>query len=64
MITIKSEHPSSTDHFERKFQAKISPYDQSFEKQEEGLLEIKDEYQSELRKFSSVLIQDEFVTNI
>ena len=30
--TITSEHPYSEDQFERNFQAKISPSDQSFEK--------------------------------
>ena len=29
LITITSEHPSYEDNFERKFQAKISPSDQS-----------------------------------
>ena len=27
-LTINSEHPSSEDYFERKFQANISPYNQ------------------------------------
>ena len=32
VLTLTSEHPYSADHFERKSQDKISPYDQSFEK--------------------------------
>ena len=35
VLTVNSEHPYSEDNFERKFQDKISPSDQSFEKQEE-----------------------------
>ena len=38
VLTINYEHPHSEDHFERKFQSKISPSDQSFEKQEEELI--------------------------
>ena len=38
VLNITSEHPSSEDHFERKSQAKISPSDQIFEKQEEQLI--------------------------
>ena len=34
VLTINSEHPSYADHFERKSQAKISPYDFFSEKQE------------------------------
>ena len=37
VLTIKSEHPSYSDHFERKFQAKISSTDKSIEKPEEVL---------------------------
>ena len=35
VLTITSENPSSEDHFNRKFQAKMSTYNPSFEKQEE-----------------------------
>ena len=35
VLTLTSKHPSSADHFERKFQANIYPSDQSFEKKEE-----------------------------
>ena len=42
VLTITSEHPSSEDQFERKFQAKVSTYDQIFEKQEEELKEFKE----------------------
>ena len=42
VITINSEHPSSEYHFERKLQVNISPSDQTFEKQEEELIEFKE----------------------
>ena len=42
VLTINSEHPSSKHHFGRKFQAKIYPPDQSFEKQEEELIDFKE----------------------
>ena len=35
VLTITSEHPYSINHFEKKFQAKISPSEQSLEKEEE-----------------------------
>ena len=38
VLTLTSEHPSSADHFERKPQDKISPYDQIFEKEEEEFI--------------------------
>ena len=62
VITINSEHPSSEYHFERKFQANISPSDQTFEKKEEELIEFKEEYHDELRNFSSGPIQNEAIT--
>ena len=34
VLTLTSEHPSSADHFEIKLQAKISPSNNVFEKQE------------------------------
>ena len=34
VLTITYEHPSSEYYFEKKFQVKISPSDQSLEKQE------------------------------
>ena len=34
VLTITSEHPSSEDHFETKFQDNISPYNQIFEQAE------------------------------
>ena len=37
MLTLTSEHPFSADHFERKFQAMISPSEKSIEKPEEEL---------------------------
>ena len=62
MLTVRSEPKYSEDHFERKFQAKISPYDQILFKPEEELIDIKEEHQDELRKFSSVPIQSEVIT--
>ena len=62
MLTIKSEHPSSADYFERKFQANISTSDQSYEKKEEELIYFKEEHHDELRKFSSGPIQNEWLT--
>ena len=35
VLNINSEHPYYMDHFERKFQAKISPLNQIFEQPEE-----------------------------
>ena len=44
VLTLTFEHPSSVNQFERKFQAKISPYGRSFENQEEELIEFKEEH--------------------
>ena len=62
MLTINTEHPYSADHFERKFQANISPSDQIFEKQEEESIKFKEEHNDKMRKCSSVLIQNEVLT--
>ena len=35
VLTITSEHPSSEEKFDRKFQSKITPYNQKFEQPEE-----------------------------
>ena len=51
MLTINSENSSSIDHFESKYQANISPSDQNFEKQEEEVIEFKQEHHDELRIF-------------
>ena len=59
MLTVNSEHPYSEDNFERKFHDKISPSNQSFEKQEEKLIDSKEEHHDELRKISSGPIQNE-----
>ena len=59
VLTINYEHPSSEDQFERKFQDKIYPSDNSFEKQEEEFTEFKEEHHDELRNVSSVLIINE-----
>ena len=62
MLTITSEHPSSSDHFERKSQDKISPSDQSFEKYEEELIEFKEEHYDKLKNLSLGPIQNEVIT--
>ena len=62
MLTITSEYISYEDHFERKPQANISPFDQSFEKQEEQLIEFKEKHHDELIKFSSRPIQNKVLT--
>ena len=36
VLTIKSEHPSYSDHFDRKFQFKISTYEKSVENQKKN----------------------------
>ena len=40
MLTLASEHPYSADHFEGKFQAKISPSEKSLEKPEKELIPL------------------------
>ena len=54
VINLNSEHPSSADHFEIKFQAKISPSEKSLENPEEELIPItkydRDKLQSNLDK--------------
>ena len=52
VLTLTSKHTSSEDKFERKLQAKIYPYGQSFERKEEELIDFKEKYHDELRKFS------------
>ena len=49
MHTINSEHPSFADHFGKKFQDNIYPSDQSYKKQEEELIEFKEEHHDALR---------------
>ena len=61
-FTVNSEHSYSKDHFESKFQDKISPSEQSIDKPEEELIDLKEEHHDELRKFSSVPIQTEVLT--
>ena len=41
VLTITYEHPYSKYDFDRKFQANISPSDQSYEKQEKELIKFK-----------------------
>ena len=41
VLNIKSELPSSEYNFERKFQVKLSPYNQKFEQPKEEWIEIK-----------------------
>ena len=69
LLTLTSEHPTSIDHFERKFQANIYPPNKSLEKQEEELIEFminiqefKVKYHDILRNFSSEPIQNEVRT--
>ena len=69
VLTLTSEYPSSADHFGSKFQAKISPYEKSLEKQEEELIEstiknkdAKDKCRDVLKKSSSGTIQNEVLT--
>ena len=59
MLIINYEHTSSEDSFGRKYQANISPSDQSFEKHEEELIELKEEHHYNLRNISSGPIQNE-----
>ena len=62
MLIINSEHAYSEDNFETNLQARIYPYNQSFEKQEEELIEFNEEHHDELIKSSSVPIQHELLT--
>ena len=62
VLTITSENPYTEDRFERKSQAKISPSDQNSEKYKEALIKFKGKYHDELRKSSSVPIQNEVLT--
>ena len=59
MLTLTSEHPYSEDNFERKFQAKLSPYNQIFEHPEEELIGFKGKQQMEPNKLSSYHIKNE-----
>ena len=59
MLTLNSEHPSSADKFERKFQAKISPYEQSIEKPEKELTPFEkylEESQSEIKAMNNNIV--------
>ena len=62
VLTITSEHPSSKDNFERKFQSKLSPSNQFFEQPEEELIEFEGKQQMEPNKFSQELIENEVLT--
>ena len=62
VLTLTSEHPSSADKFERKFQSKISPSGQKFEKSEEELIYFKEEHHVELRNVLLGPIQYEVLT--
>ena len=68
VLTITYEHPYSDYHCERRFQANISPSDQSLEKQEEELIdsmiktqEFKGKYHDVLRNSSSGTIQNKVI---
>ena len=52
-LNLTSEHPSSSDHFDRKFQATISPSDQSLENKEEALTYFKEEHHDTSYKLGS-----------
>ena len=62
MLNLTSEHTTSENHLERKFQYTISLSEQILEKPEEELIDLKEEHQDELRNFSSVTIQTEVLT--
>ena len=51
VLAIFYEHIYPEDKFERKFQAKISPSDQSFEKQDEWVIELNGKQKMEPNKF-------------
>ena len=59
MLTLTYEHPYSEDNLERKFQAKISPYNIFFEKPKEELIDFKGNQQMEPKKLSSEHITDD-----
>ena len=61
VLTITSEHQYSEDHFENKFQTKISPYNQIFEKLEKVLIEFNGEQQMKPNKFSLERIENRMV---
>ena len=52
-LSLISEHPTSEDCFESKFQSKISPSNKIFKQPEEELIEFKERKQMEPNKFSS-----------
>ena len=62
MLTIKSEHPSSEDQFERKSQNKISPSNKIFEQPEEEFIEFKGEQKIQPNKFSAENIKNVVLT--
>ena len=68
VVNLTSEHPSSVNHFERNFQAKISPYEKGHENQEEiwtesmtKTQEFKEEHHDKLKK-SPGPIQNDVLT--
>ena len=61
MLIITSKHIYSEDSFERKLQAKLFPYNQSFEKQEEELIYFKGKQEMEPNMFSSEHITNEVI---
>ena len=60
--TVTSEHKISEHDYERKLETRISPYSQSFENQEEQLIEFKGEQQMEKKYFSPEHIENKRVT--
>ena len=59
MLTLNSENTSSEDPFDTIFHAKIYPYDQGFEKQEDGLIEFNGRQHMESKIFSPEHIKNE-----
>ena len=59
VLTLTSDNPYYEDDFERKFQAKFSPYNQIFEHPEEELIGSKGKQQMEPNKLLSEHIKNE-----
>ena len=62
MITINSENPYSSNHFESKFQENISPSDQSFGQPEEELIEFNGEQYMDPNKLLPEHIENKMFT--
>ena len=69
MLTITSEHPSFKYNFERIFQDKISPYNQSFENSREELTLLKIYYRDKIhsvfdKRLSEMKSMNEHIADI